>query len=262
MTKRLALVGRFLLSVWAALGAGLWIALIGTLYLTGARFDRHGSWMNFWQRLFSGGILLFVGARVRVEGRENIPAGTACVLMGNHSSYLDIPAVVIGMRPLGILFVAKRELLKSPFLGWALAVSHHIKIDRGNREQAVAALRKARTKLKSGIALTVFPEGTRSPDGHLLPFKKGGFHMALDSEFPILPITIRGSRRLMGKKSFLPRPGTITVCVHPLRFTQGLAAPDLPRLMREVRADIESGLEEGLRGPRGAARKRSTKEGE
>lgn len=261
MGERLALVGRFLLSVWAALGAGLWIALIGTLYLTGARFDRHGGWMNFWQRLFSGGILFFVGARVKVEGRENIPVDTACVLMGNHSSYLDIPAVVIGLRPLGILFVAKRELLRSPFLGWALAVSHHIKIDRGNREQAVAALREARTKLRSGIALTVFPEGTRSPDGHLLPFKKGGFHMALDSEFPILPITIRGSRRLMGKKSFLPRPGTITVCVHPLRPTDGLTASDIPQLMQDVRSDIESGLEEEVRRPVPPRKGRAAKEG-
>jgi 1-acyl-sn-glycerol-3-phosphate acyltransferase len=181
--------------------------------------------------------------------------------MGNHSSYLDIPAVVIGLRPLGILFVAKRELLRSPFLGWALAVSHHIKIDRGNREQAVAALREARTKLRSGIALTVFPEGTRSPDGRLLPFKKGGFHMALDSEFPILPITIRGSRRLMGKKSFLPRPGTITVCVHPLRPTDGLTASDIPQLMQEVRSVIESGLEEEVRRPAPPPKGRAAKEG-
>lgn len=237
-------LGRLLLGLWAGAGAAFWCAFIGSIYILGAPFDRTGTWMDFWQRVFCRMILFGAGVRVRVVQKGNIPHNTACILMGNHRSYLDIPATVVALRPLAVRFVAKRELLAIPFLGWALAVSHHIKIDRSNREQAITALRAARRSMTRGIGLAMFPEGTRSPDHRLLPFKKGGFYLALDTGYPILPFSIQNSGHLFGKKSFLPRPGVITVVVHPMIPTEGKRRGDIPDLMQEVRATLLSALPE------------------
>ena len=235
-------VVRVLLGIWGTVAAILWIGVCGAIYLVGAIFDRTGAWTDFCQLAFCRGSLVLVGVRVRVEGRENIPPEAACILMGNHRSYLDIPASVVALRPLAILFVAKKELTFIPFLGWALAASHHIKIDRGNREQAIGALRRAKEKMGRGIALTVFPEGTRSFDSRLLPFKKGGFHLAVSAEYPILPISIRNSGELLPKGSYLPRRGEVTVVVHPMIPVTGKERVDVPGLMEEVRGVILSGL--------------------
>jgi 1-acyl-sn-glycerol-3-phosphate acyltransferase len=162
--------------------------------------------------------------------------------MGNHRSYLDIPAVVLGLRRLTVLFVAKRELTRIPFFGWALGASHHIKVDRGDREQAIRALREGLDRLGKGIGLVFFPEGTRSRTARLLPFKKGGFYVAVDGGFPIVPVSIRNSGYLLGKMQFLVRSGTVSVTVHPPVPTAGLARKDIPGLMAGVRRAVLSGL--------------------
>ncbi len=237
-------LGRALLAIWSYTWAVVGSILIGLLYLVGSPFDPRAVWMDFSQQLYSRAMLVSLLAPVRVTGREHIPLGRACVLMGNHRSYLDIPASVVALRGMSIRFVAKRELTRIPFLGWSLAASHHIKVDRGNREQAVGALREAVAKMGKGIALAVFPEGTRSPDTRLLPFKKGGFYVAVDTGYPILPVSIQGSGRILGKRSMLPRLGTITVTIHPPVATEGLSRADIPALMATVRESILSGLPE------------------
>lgn len=241
------LLGRVLLGLWGAVWAVLAAAVIGSIYLLGFPFKREPGWTDWVQRLFARAMLLCIGVRVRVEGRENIPTGQACVLMANHRSYLDIPVVVMGLREISVLFVAKRELTRIPFFGWALGASYHIKVDRGDREQAVAALRESVKKIGAGVGLAVFPEGTRAPTHRLLPLKKGGFYVAVDTGFPILPVSIRNSGELFGKKSWLPRPGTITVVVHPPVATQGKTREDVPELRRLVRETLLAGLPEALR---------------
>jgi len=236
------LLGRFVLGVWGFLWAVLSCVVAGSIYLLGSPFFSEPGWTDRAQRLLSWLMLLAVGIRVRVEGRENIPEGQACVVMANHRSYFDIPAVVMGLKELSVLFVAKRELTRIPFFGWALGVSHHIKVDRSDREQAIAALRESVEKIGDGVGLAVFPEGTRSLTHHLLPFKKGGFYVAVDTGFGILPISIQNSGYLYGKGDKLPRPGTITVVVHPLVATGGRTREDIPALIREVRATMLSGL--------------------
>jgi len=179
-----------------------------------------------------------------VSGRERSPEGESFVAMGNHRSYLDIPALVLALYPVPVVFVAKKELTRIPFLGWAIAYSHHIKVDRGNREQAVSALKEAMAKIKKGIALGVFPEGTRSTKREMLPFKKGGFYVAVDSGLPILPLSINNSERIFGKKSGLPRPGVIRVTIHPAVRPESQDRTEIPSLVAMVRSIIESGLED------------------
>jgi len=237
-------VARVLFAVWAYTWAVAWSAAIGLLYLVGSPFDPHAVWMDLSQQLYSRTMLACFLAPVRTEGREHIPLGQACVMMADHKSYLDIPATVVAMKGMSIRFVAKRELVRIPFLGWALWASHHIKVDRGNREQAVNALRQAVERMDKGIALAVFPEGTRSPDQRLLPFKKGGFYVAVDTGYPILPVSIRNSGRILGKMTLLPRMGRISVTIHPPIPTTGLTRADIPALSARVREAILSGLPE------------------
>jgi 1-acyl-sn-glycerol-3-phosphate acyltransferase len=237
-------LGRLLLGLWGALWAIPASMLIGTLYLLGAPFAPEPRWTDTTQRIFARTMLLCVGVLIRVEGRSNIPAGEACVMMANHRSYLDIPAVVYGLRTISVLFVAKRELTRIPFFGWALGASYHIKVDRTNREQSVGALREAVRKVGHGVGLAIFPEGTRSPDDRLLPFKKGGFYVAVDTGFPILPVSIQNSGHLYGKRHKLPRPGRIHIVVHPPVRTEGLTRADVPALISRVRGVVLSGLPE------------------
>jgi 1-acyl-sn-glycerol-3-phosphate acyltransferase len=241
------LLGRLVLGLWGFLCAVLASVVTGSIYLLGSPFFSEPGWTDRAQRLFSWLMLLAVGIRVRVEGRENIPHGQACVLMANHRSYFDIPAVVMGLREISVLFVAKRELTRIPFFGWALGASHHIKVNRGDREQAIAALRESVQKIGEGVGLAVFPEGTRSPTNRLLPFKKGGFYVAVNTGLAILPVSIQNSGNLFGKKHRLPRPGIITLMVHPLVVTSGLTREDIPALTREVRATMLSALPDAER---------------
>ncbi len=241
--KRLLLLP---LTLWGYLWAAVWTVICGVLYIPGALFDRRAVWMDFMQRFYCGGMLFGIAVRIHVRGIENIPPGGQSVLMANHTSYLDIPALVMGMRPLALRFVAKKELKVIPFLGWALAVSHHIKIDRGNREQAVAELRKVASRIHRGFTLVIFPEGTRSRTDQLLPFKRGGFHLARETEIPILPVSIVGARRMFGKKTFFFHPGSITVVIHPPIPTDAVDRGELDPLVAEVRKAVLSGLPESL----------------
>ncbi len=235
-----------LFGIWSYFWAVFWSMVLGAFYLAGAPFDRNAVWMDLSQRLFSRSLLLSTGCRVKVEGAANIPLGSACVLMADHKSYLDIPALMVALKGMSLRFVAKRELTRIPFLGWALAVSHHVKVDRRNRDQAVTAINQASERIDRGIALVIFPEGTRSPDDRLLPFKKGGFYVAADTGYPILPVTIRNSGKLFGKRAILPRPGWITVIVHPPIPCAGRTRADLPGLSAATRAAILSALPEAV----------------
>lgn len=238
----MTLLLRALLTIWGYLWAAFWTLVCGVLYIPGAPFDRGAHWLDFWQDMYSRMILFGVGVRLTVEGAENVPRSRACVLMPNHRSYLDIPAVVLSVRGLSIRFVAKRELKRIPILGWAVASSQHIKVNRGNRDQAVAALREATAKIEKGIALAIFPEGTRSPSDRLLPFKRGGFYVAVDTGFPILPISIQNAGAIYGKKQLLFRPGNIHVVIHPQVSVEGRTRSDIDELVAEVRRAMLSGL--------------------
>lgn len=233
---------RFVLTIWAYLWVVAVTLFCGAFYLAGAPFDRRALWMDFWQDSYSRMILFGIGVRLSVEGTENVPRGQACVLMPNHRSYLDIPAVVLSVRGLSIRFVAKREIKRIPILGWAVASSQHIKVNRGNREQAVAALREATAKIRRGIALAIFPEGTRSSSDRLLPFKRGGFYVAVDSGFPILPVSILNAGTIYGKMQFLFQPGNIHVVIHPPVSVEGRTRSDIDELVLEVRRAMLSAL--------------------
>lgn len=236
-------LGRLLFALWSFLWGVLTTTIHSILYIFA--FAVRSPAFTLWvERSYYGSLLGGLGVRLRVSGREHVPEGESFVAMGNHRSYLDIAALVLALYPVPVVFVAKKELTRIPFLGWAIAYSHHIIVDRGNREQAVSALKEAMAKIKKGIALGVFPEGTRATTRDLLPFKKGGFYVAVDSGLPILPVSINNSDCVFGKKSGLPRPGEIHVSIHPAVRPGSQERSEIPSLVATVRRIIESGLEE------------------
>lgn len=184
---------------------------------------------------------------LRVAGLERVEPGRSAIVMANHRSMYDIPALhyLLG-RDRDLRWIGKKELVKAPFLGWAFGLSRHVAIDRSHRERGIAALERAAAASREGVSFVVMPEGTRSVDGRLLPFKKGGFHLAIDTGLPILPVAIRGSEKLMRKGAWWILPGTIEVIVRPPVPVDGLGKDDLGALIERVRAEIAAALESGV----------------
>lgn len=137
-----------------------------------------------------------VGVRVEVAGRAHLEGFTPCVVMSNHQSLYDVP-VLYQLLPGSVRMVAKKELFRIPIFGGAMRAGEFVEVDRENRARAVASLAHARTLFDSGVSVWIAPEGTRSPDGHLGPFKKGGFVLAEEARVPVLPISIDGTCRIL-----------------------------------------------------------------
>ncbi|HKS80626.1 MAG TPA: lysophospholipid acyltransferase family protein [Candidatus Acidoferrales bacterium] len=150
-----------------------------------------------------------VGIRVRVEGLEKIPSGV-CIFASNHLSNVD-PVALVPAIPRQIALLVKKELFRVPLLSTAMLQAKFVPVDRADREAAVASVDKAVLYLKDGLSFAVFPEGTRSRDGHLRPFKKGTFVMAIQAGVPIVPVCLIGAQKLMRKGSRALYPGEVIV---------------------------------------------------
>jgi 1-acyl-sn-glycerol-3-phosphate acyltransferase len=182
---------------------------------------------------------------VQVAGREFIPANTACIFMANHVSNLDPPALLPNIPGRTSAFI-KEPLTRIPIFGFALRLAEFVPVDRsGDRESAQRSVAAARRILAKRIHITTFVEGTRSPDGRMLAFKKGPFYLAKEAGAPCVPVSIWGTETMMRKGSVRIRPGTAHVIFH-----QPLNPDDYEtreELMAAVRAAIASGLPEWMR---------------
>jgi 1-acyl-sn-glycerol-3-phosphate acyltransferase len=154
------------------------------------------------------------GAKVKLVGLEGLdPAGTY-IFMSNHVSNLD-PPLLVPLIPGRTSVLAKREIWRIPILGKALDMAEIVPVERSNRDAAIQSIRRAAEVMRHHVHMTIFPEGTRSPDGRLRPFKKGPFHLAAESGFPIVPVTILGTYEMMPKGNFIVKSGTATLVFHP-----------------------------------------------
>jgi 1-acyl-sn-glycerol-3-phosphate acyltransferase len=183
---------------------------------------------------------------ISVRGREHVDRDKTYVVMSNHQSHYDVAVLyyVLGSQ---VRMVAKRELFDLPVFGSAMRAAGFISVDRGNRKSAIASLADAKAKLAQGTPIWIAPEGTRSPTGKLLPFKKGGFLLAMETGAPILPISIRGTRDVLRAHDLRSRPGVdVHVTIHPAVETKRCAKMSLhaarDALLEQVRTAIASGL--------------------
>jgi 1-acyl-sn-glycerol-3-phosphate acyltransferase len=181
------------------------------------------------------------GARVSVAGTENIDPARSYVFASNHRSYLDTATLFFyAGKKMGL--VAKKELLKVPVLGQGMGFVNVIAIDRSNPERALASMNKAREVMADGYSFGVFVEGTRAMPGELLPFKKGAFHLALQTGSPIVPVAITNTDWMMGKRQGVAYAGEIAMALLPPIETAGRSADDAMELLLETRAAIADEL--------------------
>ncbi|MDT8070118.1 MAG: 1-acylglycerol-3-phosphate O-acyltransferase [Terriglobia bacterium] len=203
--------------------------------------------VDFLYKIAVGGALFgtrLVGIRSEVIGREQLDPKQTYIFMANHVSNIDPPVFVplIGRR---VFILVKKELFRIPVLGHAMQKAQFIAVDRENRDAAVESVKQAIEVLRTGLSMMAYPEGTRSRDGKLLPFKKGPFHLAMDSGIPVVPVTIVGAHEIWPKGYFRITPGKITIVFHAPIDPHALASRE--ELMELVRANIESALPEKYR---------------
>jgi 1-acyl-sn-glycerol-3-phosphate acyltransferase len=179
---------------------------------------------------------------VSVSGKENVDPRQSYVIVSNHQSHYDI-FVLYGWLPVDFKWVMKQELRKVPGIGIGCEKVGHIFIDRSNHEKALASLEAAKAKIINGTSVIFFPEGTRSRDGRMRPFKKGAFKMALDLGLPLLPVTINGSKNILPSRTTRLFPGRVRMVIHPHIPTNGVTEETIQDLMDRTYQVINSALE-------------------
>lgn len=191
---------------------------------------------NISNRLAIWGVRL-VGVKIEIRGMENLEAGRNYIFMANHTSNLD-PPVLLPTIPGRCSVLVKKELFRVPVLGTGMKMVSLVPVDRSDREAAIESVNAAVAVLRQGVHMLIFPEGTRSRDGRLRPFKKGPFHLAIDSGVFVAPVTLLGTYELWPKAQFALRPGRVAVVFH--RPIDPRSYPDRDSLMKAV-AEIIAG---------------------
>ncbi len=205
-------------------------AILRIRYRPGGVYD----WgTNDWSR----DLLAAAGTKVRAEGLERIPRDQPVVYASNHSSMFDIWALAATL-PGSVRFVAKEELTRVPLLGPGMLAAGHISIDRGRKKQAFEAYARAAQTIRSGFSAVVFPEGTRSRTGELLPFKNAPFGLAIAAQVPLVPVYVHNTFEILPKGGFRLHPRPILIRIGEPIPTEGLTPQDRERLRDRVRAAI------------------------
>lgn len=241
-----------LLRIWLATVTGNLYLLVGTLFFSVvsilvAPIPPRGNWTNRAARMWAQGLLWSSWIRLEVRNAEVVGAPLApgapqggdgrCVIMANHQSLFDIPALLVAI-PGQSRFIAKRSLFRIPVFGWAMALGGFIPVDRKDRSTAKDSFAAALDKLSRGASIVVFPEEVRSLGGKVLPFRRGGFLMALKSGLPVVPVGLHGTLAVQSRRSFLIRPQTVTVHFGEAVALAGRSVRELPALAGEVRARV------------------------
>jgi len=220
-------------------------AVFGIIAIIISFFSRTGNPVHIIAGIWAKSILIVSGIHVNVKGLSNIDPAKSYIYMSNHQSNFDIP-ILLGCLPVQFRWLAKAELFKIPIFGRAMRGAGYVGIDRFNRESAFESIEEAAGKMKSGVSIMIFPEGTRSRDGNIRPFKKGGFIMAVDSGASVVPIVIHGTRPIMAKNSLRINPGDVTMEIGNPIETTGYTRETKDDLIKYVRRVICEGFQKGL----------------
>ena len=185
--------------------------------------------------------LALVGVKVEVQGLEHLNPQQAYIFTPNHQSFIEVALFVtfLGRNP---GYLAKKEVFKYPIFGTGIRLMKVIPVDRSNSPAAVESAKLATRYIRQGKSYMVYPEGTRSPDGKMLPFKKGAFIMAIDAGVPVVPVTVSGAAKVMPKNEFKIFPSTVHITVHEPISTAGYSKENVAELIARTREKIYSAL--------------------
>lgn len=217
---------------------GVYTIVLGVVSLASTLVDRRGHTAHRCARLWSWLILKTTRVRVTVKGSPP-RADASYVFAANHQSFYDIP-VIFASLPFSLRIPAKASLGRFPFIGWHLRFAGHLLL--GKNDRAAEVLKKMQRMISDRASLVIFPEGTRSTDGAVLPLKGGVFLMAIDSGLPVVPLSISGTRHVMRKGRLMTCPGDVTLTIHEPIATTGMTRGDARGLAAEVKARVESGV--------------------
>ncbi len=204
--------------------------------------DPTGRFLHKYAGLWARVGLFLAGVRLETGNIEKIPTGQPLIFMGNHQSNFDILALYAAL-PVHFSWIAKEELFRIPFFGFAMRRAGYIPLDRGDGRRALKSVDEAARKIRNGVSVIIFPEGTRTRDGNLLPFKRGGFLLAAKAGVPIVPFTINGTAGINPAKTLQLQKGTVRICFSDPMETSGATGKRRDDLIERVRAAIERGLE-------------------
>jgi len=231
----------FLRALFLILSAAVYTAILCLPALAACFLDPSGRLPSFIQRTWVKWLLRTNGLHLKVQGLKNLEKGRAYILISNHASILDIPAIIAAL-PFPVRFLAKRSLIWFPLFGWFLYFSGHVLIDRESSLSAMKSLKKAASLMQNGTCVIGFPEGTRSPDGEVKEFKRGAFLLARQSKFPIVPLSISGTYQILPRTGWCFYPGTISLQIGNPIPLHGFSLRQVQPLMEKIRNTIIQNL--------------------
>lgn len=224
-------------TTWGWANIAVSTTLFGTLAILTSWVPPRGRLYLFWARNWAKSLLWLNRIPARIEIAHEAAALPQAIYMSNHESGIDILLLLLAIRQ-DVRFLAKRELFFVPFMGWSMWLAGFVPVDRRRTDKAKTVLSTLDRRLKSGISILVFPEGTRSRDGRLGPFKKSGFLTALKSGIPIVPVGVSGARAVLGEQGMVIRRGPVQARVGRPIPTADLGVHDRADLMKRVRSEI------------------------
>ncbi|MFQ5716358.1 MAG: lysophospholipid acyltransferase family protein [Nitrospinales bacterium] len=211
--------------------------VLGTLSTLARGVDATGGASRNISRLWSRWLCRLNGVRVEIKGLEHVRSEPAQIFVANHQGFFDIFALS-GYLPVQLCWVAKSSLFWIPFVGWAMKAAGDIGVNRKDKKKAYQAFLATAEKIKSGHSVVIFPEGTRSPDGSIGEFKKGGHLLAMRTKAPMVPITIIGSGRILTKRSVRVRPHPIQIIISPPLAVENLPPREQKNILEKIREII------------------------
>ncbi|MBC8346333.1 MAG: 1-acyl-sn-glycerol-3-phosphate acyltransferase [Candidatus Marinimicrobia bacterium] len=223
---------------WFFINVIIWTIIFAIIGIVGSLFEWRGKFLSWIAQTWSKFLLAVGGLKYRVVGLDNLDPRGNYVFAANHESALDIP-LAFGGLPYHIVAIAKIELKRIPIFGWAMMAGGHFFVDRTNHSKALNSLDKAKASMvKNPRSIIIYPEGTRSINGEIKPFKKGGLIMALQMGIPVVPIALCGTRNALGKKGLVLRGQTLELRIGKPILTQHIQYEDRRQFVMDVRQEV------------------------